>query len=101
MRIPDPDPGELWTDINTQLDHVPPPTAISPEKPISGQDFGFDRYGVLVPSIIVSPYVPTGTIFGKTSGAPYDHTSIIATLRKRFTIRAGPASVFGPVDNPP
>jgi phospholipase C len=67
-------------------DHVPPPTAVSPEKPINGQVFSFDRYGVRVPTVVVSPYVATGAIFGKKSGAPYDHTSIIATLRKRFDL---------------
>jgi phospholipase C len=65
-------------------DHVAPPAAVPPEPPLPGQTFGFDRYGVRVPTIVVSPYVPPGTIFRQTSGAPYDHTSIIATARKRF-----------------
>ena len=65
------------------FDHVPPPTAVSPEPPIAGQTFAFNRYGVRVPAVIVSPYVPPGTIFGQ-SDPPYDHTSIIATVRRRF-----------------
>jgi phospholipase C len=65
-------------------DHVAPPAAVPPNPPLPGQTFGFDRYGVRVPAIIVSPYVSPGTIFRQTSGAPYDHTSIIATVRKRF-----------------
>jgi phospholipase C len=67
-------------------DHVPPPAAIPPEPPIPGQAFGFDRYGVRVPAVVASLYVAPGTIFGKSSAAPFDHTSIIATLRKRFGI---------------
>jgi phospholipase C len=39
---------------------------------------------VRVPAVVVSPYVAPGSIFRQTSGAPYDHTSIIATVRKRF-----------------
>jgi phospholipase C len=67
-------------------DHVPPPPAVSPEPPNAGQNFAFNRYGVRVPAVIVSPYVPPGTIFGKSSPVPFDHTSIIATVRKRFKI---------------
>ena len=70
------------------FDHVPPPPAVSPEPPISNQTFAFNRYGVRVPAVIVSPYVPPGTIFGKSSPVPFDHTSIIATVRKRFNITA-------------
>jgi len=41
---------------------------------------------VRVPAVIVSPYVEPGTIFGKSSAVPFDHTAIIATVRKRFGI---------------
>jgi phospholipase C len=65
-------------------DHVPPPAAIQPEQPITNQTFAFDRCGVRVPTVIVSPYVAPNTIFGRSSGVPFDHTSILATVRKRF-----------------
>ena len=65
-------------------DHVAPRGAVPPEPSLPGQTFAFDRYGVRVPVVVVSPYVAPGTIFRQTSGAPYDHTSIIATVRKRF-----------------
>jgi phospholipase C len=67
-------------------DHAPPPAAVPPEPPIANQTFGFDRYGVRVPAVVVSPYVAPGTIFGKSSAVPFDHTSIISTVRKRFGI---------------
>ena len=67
-------------------DHVAPPAAIPPAPPQLNQVFAFDRYGVRVPAVIVSPYVEAGTVFGITAGQPYDHTSIIATVRKRFGI---------------
>jgi phospholipase C len=65
-------------------DHVAPPAAVAPEPPLPEQIFAFDRYGVRVPAVVLSPYVAPGTIFRQTSRALYDHTSIIATVRKRF-----------------
>jgi phospholipase C len=40
--------------------------------------------------VIVSPYVEAGTILRPPGQVPYDHTSIIATLRKRFPPLGGP-----------
>jgi phospholipase C len=64
-------------------DHVPPPPAVPPGATAT-TPFSFDRYGVRVPAIIVSPYVPAGTILRPSGPVPYDHTSVIATLRQRF-----------------
>jgi phospholipase C len=64
-------------------DHVPPPVAVPPSK-ISSAPFNFDRYGVRVPAVIVSPFIKEGTILRPPATIPYDHTSVIATLRKRF-----------------
>jgi phospholipase C len=51
-----------------------------------GQEgFYFNRFGVRVPTILVSPYTPAGTVFrtAKTSPyTPYDHTSVLMTLQK-------------------
>src|SRR6516164_8972393 len=67
-------------------DHVPPPTgAIPPDGVIGSSGFGFTRFGVRVPAVLVSPLIPEGTILHAPSdGPPFDHTSIIATLRTRF-----------------
>lgn len=69
-------------------DHVPPPAAVPPDM---HDEYGFDfsRYGVRVPAVIVSPYIPPGSKIRPTSNAagqtyPFDHTSIIATLRALF-----------------
>ena len=40
--------------------------------------FKFDRSGYRVPAILVSPWVPQGSVFNDE----YRHTSLIATLRK-------------------
>jgi phospholipase C len=46
--------------------------------------FNFNRFGVRVPAVLISPYIQPGTILRPPGNTPYDHTSIIATLRKRF-----------------
>jgi phospholipase C len=36
---------------------------------------------VRVPAVVVSPYIAAGTVFRTDTKVPYDHTSILATLR--------------------
>jgi phospholipase C len=44
---------------------------------------------VRVPAVIVSPYIKPNTVLrAPTGSAPFDHTSIMATLRKRFALSA-------------
>jgi phospholipase C len=70
------------------FDHIAPPAAIPPwgegkEPAFKRQhNFGFDRYGGRVPMILVSPLVEKSTVFRSTTGVPFDHTSIIATILK-------------------
>ncbi len=74
-------------------DHAPPPLAVTPDSKADAA-FAFDRYGVRIPAVLVSPYIKAGTILRSApdglahQGPPYpfDHTSVIATLRKRFGI---------------
>jgi phospholipase C len=71
-------------------DHVPPDTGATPPDDIIGASgFDFTRFGVRVPAVVVSPLIPAGTVFRAPAGSPpYDHTSIIATLRARFNLGA-------------
>jgi phospholipase C len=75
-------------------DHVPPP-ACTPDgysaKPTdtgTGEGFGFDRLGVRVPAVLVSPYIPKGTIVPGTedpaNGRVFEHASIPATVTNFF-----------------
>jgi phospholipase C len=81
-------------------DHVPPPTgAVAPEPGSVSRygDFRFDRFGVRVPAIVVSSYVQPGTVFRAANGqSPYDHTSILATLREWLNLAGDPAHPFLP-----
>ncbi|MDA8248913.1 MAG: phospholipase [Rhodospirillales bacterium] len=64
-------------------DHVVPPPATPPDgKTLDEFDFGY--FGVRVPAVIVSPYIPAGSIIRPPALTPFDHTSIIATLSKLF-----------------
>jgi phospholipase C len=71
-------------------DHVPPPAAVSPDDVVANADgFDFNTYGVRVPAVVVSPYIPAGTkiraaVDGEGSGVPFDHTSIIKTVCEVF-----------------
>jgi phospholipase C len=72
-------------------DHVHPPTgAIPPDDVIGASGFDFTRFGVRVPAVLVSPLIPEGAILHAPGDGrpPFDHTSIIATLRARFGIGA-------------
>jgi phospholipase C len=68
------------------FDHVVPP-ACTPDQFTAtandtgtGQPFAFDRLGVRVPAILVSPWIPKGTIISRV----FDHASIPATVTKFF-----------------
>jgi len=70
-------------------DHQPPPSAVPPEPPKENQKFHFDRYGVRVPAVFVSPLIAPQTILRPPcdSKAPvFDHTSIIASVRNCFSL---------------
>lgn len=68
------------------FDHVPPPPCTPDQFTASandtgtGQSFAFDRLGVRVPAILVSPWVPKGTLVSRV----FDHASIPATVTKWF-----------------
>jgi phospholipase C len=68
-------------------DHVPPPeTAVAPDNSVGEYGFGFTRFGVRVPTVLVSPLIPAGTVYRSPTPVPFDHTSILATLEKRFGV---------------
>ncbi len=73
-------------------DHVAPPAA-HPPGAVATSPFNFDRYGVRVPAVIVSPYIAPGTVLRPLGDVPYDHTSVLATLRKCFPALGAPLSL--------
>jgi phospholipase C len=67
-------------------DHVPPPYgAAVPDDSTGEYGFDFKRFGVRVPAILVSPLIAPNTVLrAPASGPPFDHTSILKTIEKRF-----------------
>lgn len=72
-------------------DHVRPPWTAKPpwdgnsDTPVPEEcelGFKFDRFGVRVPLILVSPFAPEKTVFRAEGKIPYDHTSVAATILK-------------------
>lgn len=73
----------LYDEHGGFYDHVPPPSADPPDDKVSEDPhFRFNRLGVRVPAILISPYAAKGAV----DSTVYDHTSILATLEKRFDI---------------
>jgi phospholipase C len=73
-------------------DHVLPPVGASTPDQASNpgrENFKFDRFGVRVPTVLVSPCIQAGTVFRSNTSVPYDHTSILATLRDWIGIDSG------------
>jgi phospholipase C len=66
-------------------DHVAPPTgAVAPDSCAGEFGFDFTRFGVRVPTVLVSPLIAPGTVFRTTGTAPLDHTSILKTVETRW-----------------
>jgi phospholipase C len=69
-------------------DHVAPPAGATPPDHAVGE-FGFDltRFGLRVPTVLVSPLIEAGTVFRvPAGGVPLDHTSILATVQHRWSL---------------
>ncbi len=63
------------------FDREKPPRADSPNDKTDDQyGFAFDVLGVRVPAVVVSPYIPAGTVDDEV----HDHTSIIRTVFEAF-----------------
>ncbi|MCC9307132.1 hypothetical protein LN042_08465 [Kitasatospora sp. RB6PN24] len=76
-------------------DHVPPPTAVPPGDSVdpehNAHGFRFDRQGVRVPAVVVSPWVPDlrspgvpGQNCNLVDHTQYDHGSLPATVEQLF-----------------
>jgi hypothetical protein len=52
------------------FDHVPPPDAEPPDDQTA--EYTFDQYGIRVPAILISPWLPSGKL-----STTFDHTSIL------------------------
>jgi phospholipase C len=67
------------------FDHIKPPITVPPgdKEKYNINKFDFKRLGVRVPAVVISPWVEKGFVDQNTV---YDHSSIPATLKKRFKL---------------
>ena len=65
-------------------DHIPPPVVPAPQTGgVPGQmGFSFQRSGVRIPAVAISPWIPAQTVVTEH----YRNTSVIATLRQRWQL---------------
>jgi phospholipase C len=83
----------LYDEHGGFYDHVEAPSAQPPgdqrryeswSASEQARRFGFDRLGVRVPALVVSPWVDKGVV----DHTVYDHSSVVGTLAKRFGLRS-------------
>src|SRR5437588_3700430 len=82
-----------WDEHGGFFDQVTPPRAAPPgDLPLNHAraqypgNCPFNRFGVRVPAVLVSPWLPAGlgsTFFGNSS---FDHSSIVRALRSTFSL---------------
>ncbi|XP_061359104.1 non-specific phospholipase C4-like [Gastrolobium bilobum] len=79
--------GGFFDHVPTPVDGVPSPDDIVGPDPFK---FQFDRLGVRVPAIIISPWIEPGTVLHEPSGpsstSQYEHSSVPATVKKIFNL---------------
>jgi phospholipase C len=83
----------LYDEHGGFYDHVPPPAAVAPDEHTL-PNFGFDRLGLRVPALLVSPWVERAII--KTE---LDHTSLLKYLTEKWSLgplteRVAKAQIF-------
>lgn len=77
-------------------DHVEPPPAIPPdEPPPPDAEYTFDRFGVRVPALLISPWVDA-----RVEPTQFDHTSVLKYLTEKWQLcplgrRAATATSIG------
>jgi len=67
-------------------DHVSPPAAVPPDPNSTNHQMGFhfDRLGIRVPTVMISPYIKKGTVISDV----HDHTSILKMISDRWNLEA-------------
>jgi phospholipase C len=67
---------------------VPPPSgATAPDNNAGEFGFDFTRFGLRVPTVLISPLIAEGTVFRVPAGSvPFDHTSILKTVEERWNL---------------
>ncbi|CAA0808865.1 Non-specific phospholipase C4 [Striga hermonthica] len=80
--------GGFFDHVPSPVEGVPSPDGITGPEPYN---FQFNRLGVRVPTIFISPWIEKGTVLHGPSGpyptSEFEHSSIPATIKKMFNLR--------------
>ncbi|KAJ9563331.1 hypothetical protein OSB04_008491 [Centaurea solstitialis] len=80
--------GGFYDHVPTPVVDVPSPDGVVGPPPYN---FRFDRLGVRVPAILISPWIERGTVLHEPSGpfpsSQFEHSSIPATVKKIFNLK--------------
>ncbi len=71
----------LYDEHGGFFDHIVPPAAVPPDNAVS--EYAFNRYGVRVPAILISPWVKKGFL-----NSVFDHTSLLKVLIEKWGLRS-------------
>jgi phospholipase C len=74
-------------------DHVPPPQngVPNPDGLVSKDPpFAFDRLGLRVPAIAISPWINRGTVIHEPEHGHFEHSSLLGTVRRWLGLKQGP-----------
>ncbi|ERN09770.1 non-specific phospholipase C1 [Amborella trichopoda] len=81
--------GGFYDHVPTPVKEVPNPDGIIGPEPFY---FKFDRLGVRVPTLLISPWIEKGTVIhepeGPTPYSHYEHSSVPATVKKLFNLKS-------------
>ncbi|CUF66623.1 phospholipase C 3-like, putative [Bodo saltans] len=82
--------GGFYDHVSPPMDNIPPPDHLASYPDIG---FPFDRLGMRIPTILVSPWVAKGSVISAppaaqkpTPSSQYDLTSIMSTSRKLLSV---------------
>ncbi len=82
--------GGFADHVPTPLKNIPPPDSPFDQNGSYPEKFGFDRLGVRVPLLVVSPLVPKGLVVSAAETGHYEHCSILNTVRNLLNCTSGP-----------
>ncbi|KAG9143478.1 hypothetical protein Leryth_016485 [Lithospermum erythrorhizon] len=81
--------GGFYDHVATPVNGVPNPDGIIGPEPFY---FRFERLGVRVPTLLISPWIDKGTVIHEPSGptptSQFEHSSIPATVKKLFNLKS-------------
>jgi phospholipase C len=81
--------GGYYDHVPTPVIGVPNPDGLVGPEPYN---FKFDRLGVRVPALLISPWIEPGTVLHEPNGpeptSQFEHSSIPATLKKIFNLKS-------------